>query len=97
MQSMQQGVQKRSYTNSSSSFSFYPGRTIYGGASSYYYHNMKPPVVKKKRIDNNLSSVNPNISSSARRIMDMLETYSSPLNEAKRLPQINLPKSNNCE
>ncbi|XP_028178375.1 nuclear pore complex protein Nup153 isoform X1 [Ostrinia furnacalis] len=68
---------------------FYPGQTMYGGASTSVYINQ--PNIKHKKValvNESSSSDNTAISHSARRILDLLENYSSPLMEARRLSQI---------
>ncbi|RVE53109.1 hypothetical protein evm_002206 [Chilo suppressalis] len=66
---------------------FYPGQTMYGGAASIYINqpniqNSKVALVKESK-----SSDDSSMSYSARRVMDLLENYSSPLMEAKRISQ----------
>lgn len=66
---------------------FYSGRTVYGGASSSY---MNQPNIKQRKVAHiNESPANETVtmSNSARKIMDLLEQYSSPLAEAKRIPR----------
>ncbi|XP_049884714.1 nuclear pore complex protein Nup153 isoform X2 [Pectinophora gossypiella] len=69
---------------------FYPGRTMYGGASSSYINQ---PNIKQRRntLVNEASSSDNTISNSTKRIMDLLQHYSSPLNEAKRIPPYTRP------
>ncbi|XP_021187946.3 nuclear pore complex protein Nup153 [Helicoverpa armigera] len=72
---------------------FYPGRTMYGGAASSYINqpNIKQEsvaVVKETKSNDDSA-----ISSSARRVMDLLESYSSPLMEARRIPLYTKPKN----
>ncbi|XP_061382277.1 nuclear pore complex protein Nup153 isoform X2 [Danaus plexippus] len=67
---------------------FYTSRPVYGGTRNVYVNrpNIKHktnPLVNK--VDNN-SSVN--ISNSAKRIMDLLENYSSPVSEARRISRL---------
>lgn len=72
---------------------FYPGRTMYGGAASSYINQ---PNIKQETVAVvNESPINDDtaISSSARRIMDLLESYSSPLTEARRIPLYTKPKN----
>lgn len=72
---------------------FYPGRTMYGGASASYINS---PNIKQRKntLVNESSSADNTVSHSTRRIMDLLEHYSSPLNEAKRIPQyVRAPKN----
>ncbi|KAJ0184056.1 hypothetical protein K1T71_000479 [Dendrolimus kikuchii] len=70
---------------------FYPGMTMYGGAGSCY---MNTTNIKRKKVEvvknegKNDTSV---MSMSTRRVMDLLEHYSSPLTEAKRIPQYTKP------
>ncbi|CAH0703280.1 unnamed protein product [Spodoptera exigua] len=72
---------------------FYPGRTMYGGAASSYINQ---PNIKQETVAVvNESPINDDsaISSAARRIMDLLESYSSPLMEARRIPLYTKPKN----
>lgn len=65
---------------------FYPGHTMYGGASMYINH----PNIKQRKValvNESKSGDNTAMSHSARRVMDLLENYSSPLIEAKRISQ----------
>lgn len=67
---------------------FYNKKTKYGGASSAY---MNQPNIKHRKnasVTNDNSNDNITISQSARRVLDLLENYSSPLMEAKRISQI---------
>lgn len=73
---------------------FYPGRTMYGGAASSSYINQ--PNIKRQTVavvNESKSNDDTAISSSARRIMDLLESYSSPLMEARRIPLYTKPKN----
>ncbi|KAJ2954011.1 hypothetical protein O0L34_g2224 [Tuta absoluta] len=73
---------------------FYPGRTMYGGASASYVNH---PNIKLRRnaLVNETSTSDNTVSHSTQRIMDLLEHYSSPLNEARRIPQYTrTPRSN---
>ncbi|KAI5640369.1 hypothetical protein NE865_07294 [Phthorimaea operculella] len=73
---------------------FYPGRTMYGGASASYVNQ---PNIKLRRNTqvNETSTTDNTVSHSTQRIMDLLEHYSSPLNEARRIPQYTRPSRNN--
>lgn len=79
---------------------FYNGRTIYGGASAYgrklgrssseLRSNLNSSVqVKPKNEGNNESMV---LSKTARRILDTLEQYTTPVNDAKKIPVV--PRKN---
>lgn len=66
---------------------FYPGMTMYGGASSCY---MNTPNIIRRKIEVNKQDKNNEtcmMSVSTRRVLDLLEHYSSPVTEAKRIPQ----------
>ncbi|XP_013189358.1 nuclear pore complex protein Nup153 isoform X2 [Amyelois transitella] len=68
---------------------FYPSRTTYGGASSQYIN--RPNIKQRKgayvnELNSNDSTA---MSQSAKRVMDLLEDYSSPIMEAKRIPHYN--------
>ncbi|CAB3226154.1 unnamed protein product [Arctia plantaginis] len=67
---------------------FYPGRTVYGGAASSY---ISQPNIQQRAValvkNDNKCLIDSTMSTSARRIMDLLESYSSPLTEARRMPQ----------
>lgn len=65
---------------------FYAGRTMYGGAASSSY--MYKPNIKVNTVVNHKEKLNDTsaMSLSARRVLDLLEHYSSPLKEAKRIP-----------
>uniref|UniRef100_A0A2A4JZJ3 RanBP2-type domain-containing protein n=1 Tax=Heliothis virescens TaxID=7102 RepID=A0A2A4JZJ3_HELVI len=72
---------------------FYRGRTMYGGASSSYINQ---PNIKQQSVavvNESKSNDDSAISSSARRVMDLLESYSSPLMEARRVPLYTKPKN----
>lgn len=67
---------------------FYTGRTTYGGASAY---SRRPPSAaphiqikpnETKKSENNTAT----LSKTARRILSALEQYSTPVNEAKKIP-----------
>lgn len=75
---------------------FYNGRTIYGGASAYgrklgrssseLRSNLNNSVeVKPKNGGNNESLM---LSKTARRILDTLEQYTTPVNDAKKIPVV---------
>lgn len=74
---------------------FYPGRTMYGGAASSSYINQ--PNIQQQTVavvnESKSNSDETALSSSARRIMDLLESYSSPLMEARRIPLYTKPKN----
>ncbi|XP_037300079.1 nuclear pore complex protein Nup153 isoform X2 [Manduca sexta] len=66
---------------------FYHGRTMYGGAASSYINQ---PNIKQRKVayvNESNTSDTATMSHSTRRIMDLLENYSSPLTEAKRIPK----------
>ncbi|KAG7313046.1 hypothetical protein JYU34_000129 [Plutella xylostella] len=65
---------------------FYSGRTMYGGASSSKYLNQPNVTQRKVAVVNESNNADNTVSSAARRVMDLLEHYSSPLMEAKRIP-----------
>ncbi|KAF7270769.1 hypothetical protein GWI33_016275 [Rhynchophorus ferrugineus] len=75
---------------------FYSGRTIYGGASAYGRASGRTPHDLKKvlRHSVNIKPVNSNLEKvvgvplgkTARRILDTLEQYSSPVSDAKKIP-----------
>lgn len=74
---------------------FYNGRTIYGGASAYGRQTKRCPEEIQKilrqsvRIQPTNSEVkgrNTQLSKTARRILDTLEKYSSPVSDAKKIP-----------
>lgn len=67
--------------------SFYPGRTMYGGASASYISRANIRQHTVASVIETKSNEDIIMSSSARRIMDLLESYSSPLTEARRIPQ----------
>ncbi|CAK1554604.1 unnamed protein product [Leptosia nina] len=73
---------------------FYSGKTVYGGAASNT-HVVSPQINEEKTASNKVeSSESLTKSISAKKIMDMLENYSSPLSEAKRISQyVNRDKS----
>ncbi|KAM3968467.1 uncharacterized protein ACR2FA_006743 [Aphomia sociella] len=65
---------------------FYPGRTAYGGAASHYINQ---PNIKQKKaalVNQSTNNESTTMSHSARRVMDLLEHYSTPLKEAHRIP-----------
>ncbi|XP_075991606.1 uncharacterized protein LOC142986792 isoform X2 [Anticarsia gemmatalis] len=72
---------------------FYPGRTMYGGAAAASYMNQANIQQHTVALVNETKSSEDSVmSSSTRRIMDLLESYSSPLTEARRIPQYTRPK-----
>ncbi|XP_047543474.1 nuclear pore complex protein Nup153 isoform X2 [Vanessa atalanta] len=74
---------------------FYTRQAIYGRAISAY---MNEPNIKQRKdtlVTNNSNDDNVAISHSARRVLDLLENYSSPLMEAKRISQFMKSSNNN--
>ncbi|ENN73518.1 hypothetical protein D910_06805, partial [Dendroctonus ponderosae] len=74
---------------------FYNGRTIYGGASAYGHQTKRCPEdiqkilrqsVRIKPANREVKEPNMQLSKTARRILDTLEKYSSPVSDAKRIP-----------
>lgn len=74
---------------------FYNGRTIYGGASAYGRNTRRTAQdiqkVLRKSVSikpTNVSTVkcNAQLGKTARRILDTLEQYSSPISDAKKIP-----------
>ncbi|XP_053623754.1 nuclear pore complex protein Nup153-like isoform X2 [Plodia interpunctella] len=65
---------------------FYPSRTSYGGASNQYFN--QPNILQRKttKVREVINNTVTTMSQSARRVMDLLEDFSSPINEAKRIP-----------
>ncbi|CAK1588505.1 unnamed protein product [Parnassius mnemosyne] len=75
---------------------FYPGKTMYGGAASYYMNQPNIKLCKTTMVNESSSPHDNTISHSARRVMDLLEHYSSPLSEAKRISQyVNFSRNDN--
>ncbi|XP_069365095.1 nuclear pore complex protein Nup153-like isoform X2 [Maniola hyperantus] len=71
---------------------FYAGTTRYGGAAGAYMPNIKHR--KTALVSKSANNDSVTISHATRRIMDLLENYSSPLIEAKRISQcLRTPKS----
>lgn len=65
---------------------FYPGRTSYGGAASQYIN--KPNITQRQNPQvNELHGNESTMSQSARQVMELLDEYSSPIREARRIPQ----------
>ncbi|XP_023938675.1 nuclear pore complex protein Nup153 [Bicyclus anynana] len=66
---------------------FYSGYTRYGGASSTYIN--QPNITHKKDalIGKNSGNETVDVSYATRRVMELLENYSSPIIEAKRISQ----------
>ncbi|CAG9821732.1 unnamed protein product [Phaedon cochleariae] len=74
---------------------FYSGRTIYGGASAYGRRlgrsardlrtSLKRPV-QIKPVNKTNETGNLTLGKTARRILETLEQYSSPINDAKKIP-----------
>lgn len=74
---------------------FYNGRTIYGGASAYGHNlgrtqqdlrnNLKSSI-QIKPINKSNENGNVVLGKTARRILETLEQYSSPVNDAKKIP-----------
>ncbi|CAG9771059.1 unnamed protein product [Ceutorhynchus assimilis] len=74
---------------------FYNGQTVYGGASAYGRNTGRSPqdlqkVLKKstkfKPVSNGFERRNLGLGRTARKIMDTLEQYSSPISDAKKIP-----------
>ncbi|KOB75422.1 Uncharacterized protein OBRU01_07525 [Operophtera brumata] len=76
---------------------FYPGRTMYGGASASSSYVNQPNIKQRKMtyVNESNNADNVSMSTSSRRIMDLLENYSSPLIEAKRIPRYELSELGN--
>lgn len=72
---------------------FYPGRTMYGGAASSYINQPNIQQQTVALVNEAKGNDETAMSSSARRIMDLLESYSSPLMEARRIPAYTKPKN----
>lgn len=69
---------------------------MYGGAAAASYINQ--PNIKQQSVavvneSINNSNDDSTMSSSSRRIMELLESYSSPLMEARRIPLYSKPKN----
>lgn len=74
---------------------FYRGNTKYGGTNNLYVNQ---PNIKSKKttyINNSMNDNEATMSNSARRIMDLLDNFSSPTVEARRIPQITNTSMNN--
>ncbi|CAH0716219.1 unnamed protein product, partial [Brenthis ino] len=67
---------------------FYPGKTKYGGASSSYINQPNIKFTKTTHINNTTSNNDATMSNSTKRIMDLLDNFSSPTIDARRIPQI---------
>ncbi|XP_063920307.1 nuclear pore complex protein Nup153-like [Zophobas morio] len=74
---------------------FYSGRTMYGGASAYGRRlgksseelNVVPRTsVQIKPVNEKLTNENTTLSKTARRILNTLEQYSTPISDAKKIP-----------
>lgn len=74
---------------------FYNGRTIYGGASAYGHNlgrtqqDLRPNLknsMQIKPINRNNENGNVVLGKTARRILETLEQYNSPVNDAKKIP-----------
>lgn len=74
---------------------FYSGRTIYGGASAYGRNTRRTAqdiqkVLRKsvsiKPTNASMVKSNAQLGKTARRILDTLEQYSSPISDAKKIP-----------
>ncbi|CAG5039375.1 unnamed protein product [Parnassius apollo] len=75
---------------------FYPGKTMYGGAASSYMNSPNIKLCKTTMVNESSSHHDNTMSHSARRVMDLLEHYSSPLSEAKRiLNYVGSPRNDN--
>ncbi|XP_073956016.1 uncharacterized protein isoform X2 [Choristoneura fumiferana] len=70
---------------------FYAGRTTYGGAASSYINQPNITHRQNTTVRESPTTSDNNISHSARRVMELLESYSSPLTEAKRIPHYTRP------
>ncbi|KAL1517263.1 hypothetical protein ABEB36_001049 [Hypothenemus hampei] len=74
---------------------FYQGTTIYGGASAYCRNSQTAPQNVQRVLRSNVSikptnrtvdKGNLQLGKTARRILDTLEQYSSPVSDAKKIP-----------
>ncbi|XP_063633295.1 nuclear pore complex protein Nup153 [Cydia splendana] len=70
---------------------FYAGKTTYGGAASSYINQPNISQRQNTTVKEAPSTSDNNMSTSARRILDLLESYSSPLMDAKRIPHYTRP------
>ncbi|XP_018320434.1 nuclear pore complex protein Nup153 isoform X2 [Agrilus planipennis] len=77
---------------------FYGGRTTYGGASAYSHRLKKNADIKNslrnafevKPANESVKTENATLSKTARRILDTLEQYTTPVSEAKKIPNPSL-------
>lgn len=76
---------------------FYNGHTIYGGASAYGrgtrrvpqdIHKVLRPSVKIKPVNKGIEKGGLQLGKTAKRILDTLEQYSSPVSDAKKIPVV---------
>lgn len=74
---------------------FYQGKTKYGGASSSYINQPNIKFTKTTHINNTTNNNDATMSNSTKRIMDLLDNFSSPTIEARRIPQIITSPVNN--
>lgn len=71
---------------------FYNGPTIYGGASAYARQLGTPSTSRKSKFDAikpinwDKSTTNASLSKTARRILEGLERYNTPLTDARKIP-----------
>ncbi|XP_063546248.1 nuclear pore complex protein Nup153-like [Cydia strobilella] len=70
---------------------FYAGKTTYGGAASSYINQPNISQRQNTTVIEAPSTSDNNMSTSARRILELLESYSSPLMDAKRIPHYTRP------
>ncbi|XP_061714283.1 nuclear pore complex protein Nup153-like [Cydia pomonella] len=70
---------------------FYAGKTTYGGAASSYINQPNISQRQNTTVKEAPSTSDNNMSTSARRILELLESYSSPLMDAKRIPHYTRP------
>ncbi|XP_063373170.1 nuclear pore complex protein Nup153 [Cydia amplana] len=70
---------------------FYAGKTTYGGAASSYINQPNISQRQNTIVKEAPSTSDNTMSTSARRILELLESYSSPLMDAKRIPHYTRP------
>lgn len=94
-------VRKPAFNPALLSSAFYTGPTMYGGAgacssSSPVNQYAKSKFYDRKKSDIKVTPSTPeaSMSQTSRRILDLLEQYSSPISDAKRIPINNRPTFN---
>ncbi|XP_041986872.1 nuclear pore complex protein Nup153 [Aricia agestis] len=76
---------------------FYSGTTSYGGAGGSFVNRPNVNSRRKTIVKEPSTTSDVSISYSSRRVLDLLENYSSPLTEARRIPSYSTPTTRSLQ